>query len=43
MGMVDVGSIRVGAEITSIVKGYDGVLYSTISGSVGRLKSITLP
>lgn len=43
MGMMDVGSIRVGAEITSIVKAYDGVQYSTISGSVGRLKSITLP
>lgn len=39
--MTDVASLKIGSEIIRITKGIKGVLYSTISGSVGRIKTIS--
>ena len=39
--LTEVASIRVGAEIVQVVQSHRGVLYSTLSGSVGRL--VTVP
>lgn len=39
--MTEVGAMRVGAEIINVSRGRKGVIYSTISGYVGRITGIT--